>query len=280
MASGGPGAVMEVDADGSANLVPCSISQAYGQAFTRRRTGMAECCELKPRVMEISIYSLLEGARRATGSVVVIDVFRAFTTAAVALANGASNIVMVRTVEEALALRESSIGQTCVGEVRGRAPPGFDFGNSPFEISNVDFHGKAIIQRTSAGTQGIVAAGRADRLYAGSLVTAEATVRAILSGSPDQISLVAMGDNGIKRTDEDELCAIHLRNRLEGRPGDPDAIRRLILAGGEVRRFYDPSRPYLHPEDVDIALDIDRYDFAVRVNFEDGRAVARIETQP
>jgi len=34
----------------------------------------------------------------------------------------------------------------------------------------------------------------------------------------------------------------------------------------------------LHPEDVDIALDIDRYDFAVRVNIEEGRPVARIET--
>ena len=229
-------------------------------------------------VMEISIHSLLDGATRAIGTVAVIDVFRAFTTAAVALANGASRIVMVRSVEEALALREAGIGQICMGEVRGRAPDGFNFGNSPYEISTVDFHGKTIIQRTSAGTQGIVAANRAERLYAASLVTAEATVRALLSGSPDHVSLVAMGDNGIKRTDEDELCAIHLRNRLEGRPGDADAIRRLILAGGEVGRSHDPARPYLHPEDVDIALDIDRYDFAVRVNFEDGRPVARIET--
>jgi len=228
--------------------------------------------------MEILIHSLLEAATRAIGTVAVIDVFRAFTTAAVALANGASSIVMVRSVEEALALREAGIGQICLGEVRGRAPDGFDFGNSPFEISTVDFHGKAIIQRTSAGTQGIVAASRAKRLYAASLVTAEATVRALRAGAPDHLSLVAMGDNGIKRTDEDELCAIHLRNRLEGRPGDADAIRRLILAGGEVGRFHDPARPYLHPEDVDIALDIDRYDFAVRVNFEDGRPVARVET--
>jgi len=83
-----------------------------------------------------------------------------------------------------------------------------------------DLRGKTIIQRTSAGTQGIVAASRAVRLYAASLVTAEATVRALLSGSPDYVSLVAMGDNGLKRTDEDELCAIHLRNRLEGRLGD------------------------------------------------------------
>lgn len=122
-----------------------------------------------------------------------------------------------------------------------------------------------------------MAAKRAKRLYAASLVTAEATVRALLSGSPDQVSLVAMGDNGVKRTDEDELCAFHLRNRLEGRPGDPDAIRRLILAGGEVQRFHDPARPYLHSEDIDIALDLNRYDFAIRVEFEKGQPVARME---
>jgi 2-phosphosulfolactate phosphatase len=182
-----------------------------------------------------------------------------------------------RIGEVRLALRDAGIGHVCTGEVGGRASDGFDFGNSPFEISTIDFRDKAIIQRTSAGTQGIVAASRAERLYAVSLVTAEATARALLSGSPDQISLVAMGDNGINRTDEDELCAIHLRDRLEGRPGDADAIRRLILAGGEIVRFHDPACPYLHPEDVDIALDINRFDFAVRVEFEDGRPVARME---
>jgi 2-phosphosulfolactate phosphatase len=228
--------------------------------------------------MEISIHSLLEGTTRADGTVAVIDVFRAFTTAAVTLANGASRIIMVSTVGEALALRDGGTGQVCIGEVHGRAPERFDFGNSPFEVCEVDFSGKTIIQRTSAGTQGIVAAAdRAECLYASSLVTADATVRAIIAGSTDQISLVAMGDNGRKRTDEDELCAIHLRNRLEGRPSDPEAVRRLILAGGEVARFHDPARPHLHPEDVEIALDIDRYDFAIRVRIEDRRPVARME---
>jgi 2-phosphosulfolactate phosphatase len=227
--------------------------------------------------MEISIHSLLEGATRATGTVAIIDVFRAFTTAAVALANGASAIVMVSTIEEALGLRDAGVGQLCVGEVRGRTPEGFDFGNSPFEVSAFDFAGKTIVQRTSAGTQGIVAASRADRLYAASLVTANATARAILAGSLKQITLVPMGDNGLNRTDEDEVCAIHLRNRLQGRPGDRRAVQRLILAGGEVTRFHDPARPHLHPQDADIALDIDRYDFAVRVENEDGRSVARVE---
>jgi 2-phosphosulfolactate phosphatase len=63
-----------------------------------------------------------------------------------------------------------------------------------------------------------------------------------------------------------------MTSALEGRAQGTD------LAGGEVARFRDPVRPYLHPEDVDIALDIDRYDFAVRIEFEDARPVARIET--
>jgi 2-phosphosulfolactate phosphatase len=227
--------------------------------------------------MQVRIGSLLDGARTATGAVAVIDVFRAFTTGAVALANGADRIVMVASVAEAFALRAAGLGQVCMGEVHGEPPPGFDFGNSPYEIAGVDFTGRTIIQRTSAGTQGIVAASaQADRLYAAALVTARATARA-LAAEPGPVSLVAMGENGADRTDEDELCALHLRNLLAGRPGDPAAVRALIRAGGEIARFHDPAHRHQHPGDVDIALDIDRYDFAIRVRLEDGRPVGRLE---
>ncbi len=227
--------------------------------------------------MEVRIDSLLAGAEHATGSVVIIDVFRAFTATAVALARGAEKIVVVSSVEEALALRSAGVGQLCMGEVRGRAPPGFDLGNSPFEASQAHVDGMTIIQRTSAGTQGIVLARQADRLYAGSLVTATATVRSILQHLPQQATLVAMGNEGVTRADEDELCAIHLRNLLQGRPGNTSGIRDVILAGPRIADFHDPSKPHLHPGDLEIALDIDRYDFAVRISEEEGRAVARIE---
>ena len=230
--------------------------------------------------MEIVVDSLLTGAGQATGNVAIIDVFRAFTTAAVALANGASRIIMVSTVEEAVALRERGVGHLCMGEVGGHAPPAFDFGNSPFAIRAVDFSGRTIIQRTSAGTQGVVAATGAQRLYAASLVTAGATARALGCGAPERISIIAMGKGGLRRTDEDELCALHLRNLLEGRGGNPQAVRELILAGAEAGRFRDSSPPHIHPEDLDIALDIGRYDFAIRVVLEEGRPVARMERVP
>jgi 2-phosphosulfolactate phosphatase len=229
-------------------------------------------------IVGVLVESLLAGAERATGSVAVIDVLRAFTTAAVALANGASQIVMVGTVEEALALRTGGAAHVCMGEVRGRKPDEFDLGNSPFELLSVCLAGATIAQRTSAGTQGVIAAAhRANRLYAVSLVTASATARALRSEPADRITLVAMGHDGTVRTDEDELCALHLRNLLEGRPGDPEAVRRLILAGGEAERFRDPTRSHLIPGDLEVALDIDRYGFAVRVSLEAGHPVARME---
>jgi 2-phosphosulfolactate phosphatase len=195
----------------------------------------------------------------------------------VVLANGAARIVMVASVEEALALRAAGLGQVCMGEVGGRAPPGFDFGNSPFAIARRDFAGATIIQRTGAGTQGVTAARGAERLYAAALVTVEATARALSQGAPERITLVAMGNGAVVRTDEDELCAIHLRNLLEGRKGDGDALRRTILAGGEIAHFGDPTRPHMPRGDLDIALDLGRYDFAIRVRLEDGRPVGRRE---
>lgn len=228
--------------------------------------------------MQIVIDSLIEGARRAAGTVVVIDVFRAFTTAAVLFSRGAEKIVMAETVETAFALRDAGVGSLVIGEIDGVKVPGFDLGNSPFEASQLEVAGRTIVQRTSAGTLGIVTAlAAADRLYAGALVTAPATARAVLACGPARVSLVAMGQAGRTRTDEDEICALHLRNLLEGRPGAPAAVRDLILAGGQIAQFRDPEVAHMHPGDLDICLDIGRYDFAVRVTSEDGHPVARPE---
>jgi 2-phosphosulfolactate phosphatase len=225
--------------------------------------------------MEIRIESLLEGARRARGTVVVVDVFRAFTTAAVALARGASRIVIVPEPADALALRDEGVGQVCVGEVDGMRPDGFDFGNSPYEMTGADLKDKVVIQSTRAGTVGVTAATQAAEVYAASFVVARATAEAIRRDGPAEVTIVAMGWNASVRTDEDELCALYLRNLLEDRQPDVDALRRLVLAGGEVAKFYDPAQPHFHPEDCELALEIDKYDFAIRVQREAELLVAR-----
>ena len=105
--------------------------------------------------MRILIDSLIEGARRAHGTVVIIDVFRAFTTEAVAFQRGAKKIILVGSPEEALRLRSEGIADLCVGEVRGIRPPEFDYNNSPYEMSQADLEGKVIAHSTMAGTVGV-----------------------------------------------------------------------------------------------------------------------------
>ena len=227
--------------------------------------------------MQITIGSLLTGAREARGTAVIIDVFRAFTTAAVAFTRGADRIVLVAEVEEALELRRRGVGDMCMGEVGGMRPEGFDFGNSPFELSQADVQGKTLIQSTRAGTVGVAAARDADRIYAGSLVAAEATAQAILRQSPDLVSIVAMGAEGVVRADEDEQCALYIRNLLLGRMPERDAVRELILAGEESQKYGDPAQPHFHAEDRETALRIDTIPFAIRVSREDGLMVARPE---
>jgi len=228
--------------------------------------------------MEIRIESLLEGARRAQGTVVIVDVFRAFTTAAVAFSRGAARIIMVAEPDEALALKARGLGDLCVGEVNGIQPEGFDFGNSPFEMAGADLEGKIVIQSTRAGTTGVAAATEASAVYTASFVVARATARAILRDNPSLVTIVAMGWNADLRTDEDELCALYLRNLLEGRDPDPGALRQLVQASGQVGKFYDPAQPHFHPEDCEMALDVNRYHFAIRVAHENGLLVARPHT--
>ena len=127
----------------------------------------------------VSIESFSTGAAKATGTVVVIDVFRAFTTAAIVLHDGAERIVMVDDLEAVLTPRRDGICRYCMGERGGLKLEGFDFGNSPAEVAEWDFTGMSLAQTTSNGTRGILAAKQARRIYAGALVTAQATAKAI-----------------------------------------------------------------------------------------------------
>ena len=225
--------------------------------------------------MEIRIDSLYRGAREARGTVVIIDVFRAFTTDAVAFSKGAEKIVLVAEVEEALKLREQGVGEICMGEVDGIRPEGFDLGNSPYEMLDADVTGKTLIQSTRAGTVGMSAAVNASQIYAGSLVIAEATVKAILRDDPELVTIVAMGLEARVHADEDEQCALYMRNLLQGRKPDHDAVRALVLAGAEAQKYSDPEQPQFHPEDRDMALQIDSVDFTIKVGRENGLLVAR-----
>jgi 2-phosphosulfolactate phosphatase len=208
----------------------------------------------------------LESCHGVSGAAVVIDVIRAFTTAAYAFGAGAALITPVGTVEQALALRERLPGALAIGEERGLMPAGFDFGNSPAALLGRDLRGRRVIQRTSLGTQGLVRSTKASLILAASFANAAATARYLRRLAPASVTLVPTGlpPEGA----EDHACADYLEALLLGRLPDPAPFlerARLSYAG---RMFYDPEvrRPGFDPADLECCLALDQFDFALVVS--------------
>ncbi|MBN2334521.1 2-phosphosulfolactate phosphatase [Candidatus Bathyarchaeota archaeon] len=215
--------------------------------------------------MEILRLSLVEGANQARGLAVVIDVFRAFTTAAYVMANGADRIIPVGSLEEAFRLRELNPGWLIMGERGGKKVEGFDYGNSPYEVSGVDFTGRTVVQTTSAGTRGIVNAADADERLLGSFVMADAIVAYIMRRNPETVSLVAMGWGGKVRSPEDESLAEYIEKKLCGEEPDFPEMKRLIREDPQGAKFFDPAQPEFVEGDFHCAMDLNRFGFCLRV---------------
>lgn len=217
--------------------------------------------------MQIQILHLLDGAKNARGLTVVIDVFRAFSTACYAFDSGVARIIPVASIETAYRLKEQNPGFILAGEREEKKPPGFDFGNSPALLLRAgDLSGKTLIHTTSSGTQGIEAAVHASEIITGSFVNAGAIVSYIKKQNPELVSLVCMGYACEYPADEDTLCAEYLKNELTGVSSDFSAMVKTIREG-TGSRFFDPGKQEWSPkDDFDLCLNLNRFNFVLKYN--------------
>ena len=202
------------------------------------------------------------------GAVVVVDVIRAFTTAAYAFGSGASEIYLVGDVDEALAFKASHPGTIALGENRGLRPEGFDFPNSPAMLRRADLSGRTLVQRTSAGTRGVVAATDADRLWAASLVCASATARAVEAadiGEPTYVITGRFEDRPGASGDDDVMTAELIERARLGHPLDSAATSSALKATSEAAKTLALGPEHCDPTDIDLAATVDAFDFAMEV---------------
>jgi 2-phosphosulfolactate phosphatase len=216
-------------------------------------------------VPQIEILDFEAGARAARGIAVVIDVFRAFTVACYAFANGAERIIPVADIEEARRLKRDHPEFVTLGERHARKLEGFDFGNSPTHIEHEDFTGRTLVHTTHAGTQGLVNATQADIVITGSLVNAAAICRYIARQTPAQVSLVRMGQDARERCKEDDLCAEMLAARLRGEHFDTGTIRERLRTAPSAQKFFDPEATWAPERDFELCTAADRFDFVLRL---------------
>ena len=211
-------------------------------------------------------YTTLETCHTATGVVLIIDVLRAFSTAAYAFSRGAKEIRLVSGVDEALALKAQIPNARAMGEVGGLPPAGFDFGNSPTRILEQDLTGATLIQRTGAGTQGAVRAVNADVMLATSLVVAEATMEFVRKMTPDEVSFVVTGgaDNA-----EDLACAEFLEKQFTGQKVDADEIIRRVIASRDALQHME-DHPQFPKSDLHFCTRINAFEFAMPITRTNG----------
>lgn len=213
--------------------------------------------------MNIEIYQCIEGARQAKGVVVIIDVFRAYTLECVLFSKNAKEIHPVGKLEQAFALKQEHPDWILFGERKGAMVQGCDYGNSPSAIAKLDFTDRILIHSTSAGTQGIVNAVHADTILVASLANAKATAAWIRREQPETVSLVAMGDAGIRPTEEDDLCAQYIRSLLL-EESFPVVEKAQALRHGAGAKFFDSFTQHIFPrEDFAYCIDVNKYNFAI-----------------
>jgi len=229
--------------------------------------------------LQVECLDFVAGARAARGLTVVIDVFRAFSVACYATAGGVARIHPVAAIEDALALKARHPDWLFIGERHARRLEGFDFGNSPTDISAADLRGRTLVHTTHAGTQGLMAATGADEVLTGSLVNAGAICRYIAAQRPARVSIVRMGQEARDRCDEDDLCAELLVARLEGRDFDVTAVRERLARATSAQKFFDPAADWAPRTDFDLCTAVDRFDFVLRLADRDG-PLPWLETLP
>jgi 2-phosphosulfolactate phosphatase len=220
--------------------------------------------------MTIKIIKNVEEANQATGLTIIIDVFRAFTTECFVLQNEAKYIIPVLTLEEAFTLKEQNPEYVLMGERGGVKPEGFDFGNSPTEILNVDFTDKIVVHTTSNGTKGMMNAINAGEIITGSFVNAQAIIEHIKSKGAQEISLVSTSTRW-DEDNEDILLAYYVRDILQGEMPDVDKIKER-LRNSSVASFL-LQEAGVPSTDIDLCLDFNRFDFIIEQVEINGRRV-------
>ncbi len=229
--------------------------------------------------MKVCIFNGLKEIDNARGLIVVIDVFRAFSTACYYFEQNIVKALAVSDLAEAYKLKEHHSDYIFIGERGGIKLAGFDYGNSPYLISLADLHGKTLVHTTSAGTQGLLKALQlSETVITGSFLNAGAIVDYVRKNRFDDVSLVAMGHAGTTPTAEDTNCALYLQELLQGNEPEAEFYFSQIRENYKYKKEENIKAGIWEKEDMDYCLRANVFNFILRVSgLNDTTAVLEVE---
>ena len=140
---------------------------------------------------------------------IIVDVIRATTSMAVIFDRGAARVLAAGSIEQAREALRLVPGRLLCGERNVQRIPGFDYGNSPVQFSQLDLSGRELIMTTTNGTRAFYACPEQALLLAGSFYNAEAVTAYALELAKTRqcdIHIVCAGESDSFGLD-DAVCA-------------------------------------------------------------------------
>lgn len=126
--------------------------------------------------------------------VIVIDSLRATSTILIALKQGCRKVIPVETVGQALKYKGKD-NVILIGERYSKKVAGFDYGNSPIEINEVNLHNKTVVITSTNGTKALQKVKRAAQIFVGCFLNAQHCVEQAMRQKRD-ITFVCAGRRG------------------------------------------------------------------------------------
>lgn len=210
---------------------------------------------------------------------IVIDVIRAFTVAHVAFQGGARQILLVNTVEEALALKASHPAYVLAGEIKGLGIPGFDLDNSPYRVSRAKLEGRTLVQKTTNGVKATLAALGARHVfvtgYSNALTTADHVRSLMTRDGLNAVNIIASHPDD----DDDLACAEYIQDRLLGldRIRSEEVVERIRRSRPAAKFLVDPPGEF-EPRDLEFCVRAEPSEFAMKVDLD--AAIPTVRTCP
>jgi len=205
---------------------------------------------------------------------VVIDVFRAFTTACYILEKLPASYMFTNKSIVVSQHVSKFYDPFLIGKAERGATLKYDIPNSPTRVKEFELKGRNVLHRTEGGANGIMMLKGFDTILVASLANADATVKYLSKLQNPRVSLIPMGHEGVTPSLEDELCAQYIDAQLKGKAIELSQYRSTLREGPGKYFFSDDQWQY-PSQDFDLCLEIGRFNFAIQAEVQDGYATLR-----
>lgn len=193
---------------------------------------------------------------------VVIDVFRAFSTAAYVLDRYPASYIFAKESKTIARIATQYEQPLLIGKPEIGANLVYNIPNSPTRSLEVKVEGKSVLHRTEAGGKGVLLAKDADIILVAGFVNSSATAKYIMNFPKAKVIIIPMGHEGNTPTLEDDLCGQYITALINGRPMNIEKFLPELRQSSGKYFFGEDQRQY-PSSDFDLCLDVDRFDFPI-----------------